>query len=84
MTRRIAGLFVLAMTVASVAAACPVCFGDSESQMAEGTNNGVLFLLGVVLVVQAGFVALFVSFRRRVRRLEERRARFELLEGGSS
>ena len=50
----------------------------------RGRDNGVLFLLGVVLVVQAGFVALFVSFRRRVRRLEERRARFELLEGGSS
>ena len=51
--------------------------------MAQGTNNANLFLLGIVAAVQVGFVALFVSFRRRARELRQRRERFQLIEGGA-
>jgi heme/copper-type cytochrome/quinol oxidase subunit 2 len=81
--RRVAMLCLLALVAASAASACPVCFGNSDSQMAHGANNGILFLLGIVVVVQTGFVALFVSFRRRARQLREQRERFQLIEGGS-
>ncbi len=69
--------------MAGIASACPVCFGDSEAQMARGANNGVLFLLGIVIVVQVGFVTLFWSIRRRTQRHAETRSRFELIEGGA-
>lgn len=77
------GLAALAMlTAAAPASACAVCYGDPDSPMAVGMNNGILTLLGFVGVVQVGFVALFWSFRRRARRLEERRERFRVIEGG--
>jgi site-specific recombinase len=82
-TKRVVALCLAALAAASAATACPVCFGDADSQMARGANNGILFLLGVVAVVQSGFIALFVSLRRRARRLRERREQFELIEGGA-
>ena len=62
--------------------ACAVCLGDADSTMTDGMNNGILALLGVVAVVQGGFVALFFSIRRRMRKLRERRESFRLIEGG--
>jgi len=56
--------------------------GDADSTMTEGMNNGIFALLGVVAVVQGGFVALFLSIRRRTRKLRERREGFRLIEGG--
>ena len=82
-TIRIAVALLLALVAAPAAFACPVCVGDADSQMAQGTNNAILFLLGVVLVVQVAFVALFLAIRRRSRRLERRRADFRLIEGGA-
>ena len=83
MRRRVALTMAVALCLATAATACPVCFGDTNSQMAQGANNAILFLLGIVLVVQAAFVALFVSLRRRARLLRERREQFELIEGGA-
>jgi integral membrane sensor domain MASE1 len=80
---RAVAFLLLALLAAPAAFACPVCVGDTDSQMAQGTNNGILFLLGIVLTVQAAFVALFVGIRRRARRLEQRRADFRLIEGGA-
>ncbi|MCH7824892.1 MAG: hypothetical protein IH849_08835 [Acidobacteria bacterium] len=64
------------------AMACPVCFGESDSPMAQGMNNGILLLLGVIGTVQVGFVALFVSFRRRGKAVQERKDSFEVIRGG--
>jgi len=63
--------------------ACPVCFGNPSSPMTQGTSNGILFLLGVIGLVQIGFVALFVNFWRRARALRRRRESFHLVEGGA-
>ncbi len=76
---------VVALAVASPPAqACAVCYGAADSPMTEGKNNAILFLLSIVGVVQVGFVALFVSIRRRTRRLQQQRDRFQLIEGGAS
>ena len=83
MIRRVALLLALLLGSAAVASACPVCVGDTDSQMAQGTNNAILFMLGMVGVVQGGLIALFVSVRRRTRQLRERREQFQLIEGGA-
>ena len=75
-------LAVLLLWSSSQASACAVCLGDADSAMTEGMNNGILALLGVIAVVQGGFVALFISIRRRMRKLRERREGFRLIEGG--
>ncbi len=73
---------VAVLGVAAPAMACPVCFGESDSPMAQGMNNGIFFLLGVIGAVQIGFVALFVSFRRRGKEIQERKDSFEIISGG--
>jgi len=51
----------------NLAAACSVCFGDPNAQMTKGAEQGVWFLLGVMLLVQVGFGIFFFSLRRRAR-----------------
>lgn len=63
--------------------ACPVCFGNPDSPLTKGTSNGILFLLGVIGLVQIGFVALFITFWRRARAIRRRRESFHLIEGGA-
>lgn len=60
------------LALPQLATACPVCFGDPSSPIAKGASNGVLFMIGIVAFVQIGFVALFWSFRRRMRELQKR------------
>ena len=74
---------VAMIVLPDVAHACTVCLGDPDSAMAQGVNNGILFLLGCVALVQVGFLALFWSFRSRARRLQRRRDQFSLIEGGA-
>lgn len=62
--------------------ACAVCYGDADSGMTRGMNNGILVLLGIIAAVQIGFVALFLSFRQRARQLREQKERFQLIQGG--
>ena len=71
------------MLSAISASACPVCFGNPQSPLTQGTSNGILFLLGVIGLVQIGFVALFVTFWRRARAIRRRRESFHLIEGGA-
>lgn len=66
-----------------VAPACAVCYGSADSAMTEGMNNGILSLLAVILVVQVGFAALFLGFRRRARQLRQRKDRFQVIQGGA-
>jgi hypothetical protein len=77
--------FLLVPLVAALAAepsvACSVCYGAGESAMTAGMNNGILSMLGLVVVVQMGFVVLFWSFWRRARALR-RREQCSLIDGG--
>lgn len=74
---------VIVVATAGAASACPVCIGDTDSQMAQGTNNAILFMLAMVALVQGGLIALFVSVRRRTMELNQRRDEFQLIEGGA-
>jgi hypothetical protein len=57
------------LALPQLATACPVCFGDPNSAMGKGASNGVLFMIGIVAFVQVGFVALFWSFRKRMKQM---------------
>jgi len=75
---------LLLLFAAPVLQACPVCFGgDPNSAMVKSTNNGVLFMLGVIGFVQLGFISLFITFWRRSRALRRRRESFRVLDGGA-
>ncbi len=81
---RVRGAILTAFLLAipTIAAACPVCFGDPNSAMSKGTNNGVFFLLGVIGFVQLGLGAMFFAFWRRARALRARRESMRVINGG--
>jgi len=75
-------LAVALVVLPTIASACPVCFGNPAAPMSKGTNNGILFLLGIVGFVQVGFVAMFWAFWRRARALRAHRDSFRVIDGG--
>ena len=76
-------LIVLALLVAPSLSACPTCYGDPNSPMTKGSDNAILFMLGVIGFVQLGFIGLFVTFWRRARALRRRRESLRLIDGGA-
>jgi hypothetical protein len=75
-------LVVVAMP--RIAEACPVCYGDIDGPVARGVNNGIMTMLGIVFMVQFGFVALFVGMWRRNKRLQAVRDSLTVIKGGRS
>jgi hypothetical protein len=75
-------LAAIVVLLPTIAAACPVCFGDPNSAMVKGTNNGIFFLLGVIGFVQVGLGAMFIAFWRRARGLRARRDAMRVINGG--
>ena len=51
------------------ALACPVCFGNSDAPMAVATNTGIIFMLGIVVVMLSAFATFFIYLIRRANRL---------------
>lgn len=51
--------------------ACTMCFGAQESHLIDGAKLGVLALLAILLLVQAGFVAFFLYLRKRAKRVAD-------------
>lgn len=49
------------------ALACPVCFGQSDSPMANATNLGIMAMLVVVAGMLLSFAAFFIHLNRRAR-----------------
>ncbi len=47
--------------------ACPVCFGQSDSPLANATNLGIIAMLVVVAAVLSAFAAFIVHLNRRAR-----------------
>ena len=68
---RAAGLVALLLAFPRVALACPVCFGESDSPMAAGTNAGIWLMLGVVALMLSGFGTFFIYLMRRAKRFAE-------------
>jgi hypothetical protein len=57
--------FVLAAPRAALA--CPVCFGQNDSPLAQAMNSGIIFMLVVVAGVLAAFASFFIYLMRRAR-----------------
>ena len=74
---------LLLLLAPQVLHACPTCYGDPSSPMTKGSNNAILFMLGIIGFVQVGFVGLFVTFWRRARALRRRRESLHLIDGGA-
>ena len=55
------------MLYSSILLACSVCFGQSDSPLAQGTNMGIFFMLGVTGVMLASFAGFFLYLIRRKR-----------------
>ena len=79
----LAVLVVLALLAATPLNACPVCYGNANSAVAQATDKATWFLLGTIGFVQIGFVALFYSFWRRAKALKRHREQFHLIHGGA-
>jgi hypothetical protein len=60
-------LTAILLAVARPALACPVCFGQTDSPLANAMNLGILVMLGVVGAVLAGFITFIVHLNRRAR-----------------
>jgi hypothetical protein len=62
-------LFTLA--VPRVALACPVCFGQNDSPLAVAMNQGIFFMLVVIVCVLAAFAAFIVRIAWRQRMFDD-------------
>src|SRR5690348_16554456 len=60
------GLF-LTLALPRAAWACPVCFGQSDSPLANATNMGIIAMLVVVVGVLSGFATFIVYLNRRAK-----------------
>lgn len=64
----LAAVVALPLLAALPAAACPVCYGEAEGEVVEGTQWSVAFLGGLVYLVMGGGVGMVVMQRRRAQR----------------
>jgi len=66
-TRRTALVLALLLALPRAALACPVCFGQTDSPLANAMNLGILAMLVVVGGVLAAFASFFIYLMRRAR-----------------
>lgn len=75
-------IVLVALLLAPDVFACSVCYGAPGDPLVKGANKGIMFLLGVVGLVQIGFIAMFWSFWRKAREQRRFRESFHVIEGG--
>lgn len=81
-TALIAVVALLVLAVALPATACPVCYGEAEGPVIEGTRWSVAFLGALVYLVLGGGAGMVVVQRRRaLRRMEETESEEDLRRG---
>lgn len=81
------GLTTLFLVAPRAVLACPVCFGQNDSPMANAMNLGILAMLVVVAGVLASFASFFIHLRRRARladSVQPGESRRSVLEGSDS
>ena len=59
------GCAALLLSAPSAAHACAVCFGKSDSKMAQAYNLGIFSMLGFVALMFVGVISFFVYLTRR-------------------
>jgi hypothetical protein len=57
----------LLLALPRAAFACPVCFGQNDSPLAAGMNQGILAMLVVTVAVLVAFASFFIHLIRRAR-----------------
>ena len=69
MIARLFRLFAVLLIVAvpRAALACPVCFGQNDSPLAQAMNSGIIFMLVIVAGVLAAFASFFIYLMRRAK-----------------
>jgi hypothetical protein len=67
----VATTLLLALLAAAPAIACPVCYGEAEDPMIDGTRWSVIFLGGLVYLIFGGAAGIVFAQRRKLRRLAE-------------
>ena len=72
---------VLVLAWALPAAACPVCYGEAEGKVIDGTKMSMAFLGGLVYLVIFGGGGVVFALRRRVQRLQDPHRGLYLLDG---
>ena len=78
------GASALWLALPRAAEACSTCYGDPESPMTQGVNNGILVLIGFVGLMYVGVGRLIWDFRKRSKKLAEKdlaRQRLRLIHG---
>ena len=76
-----AGALALAALWALPALACPVCYGEAEGSVIDGTRMSVAFLGGLVYLVLFGGVGMVVLVRRRALRANDPHHGLHLVAG---
>jgi uncharacterized membrane protein len=64
---RIALITALVVALPRIALACPVCFGENDSPIAQAMNSGILMMLGVVAGMLTAFASFFIYLIRRAK-----------------
>ena len=64
---RIALITTLLLAASKLALACPVCFGENDSPMAQAMNSGILLMLAVVAGMLTAFASFFIYLIRRAK-----------------
>ena len=59
------GVVLITVFAVPEAAACAVCYSDSDPVLVSSLNAGIFVLLGVTAVVLAGFARFIISLARR-------------------
>jgi hypothetical protein len=60
-------VMAIALATPRMSWACPICFGDPNSQMAIGASWGILLLLGVTAGMLSAFAGFFLYLMKRSR-----------------
>ena len=61
--------YILFILFLNIILPCAVCFGATDDPMANGMNNAVLFLLGIISFILLSILASIVHFYKRSKSL---------------
>ena len=61
--------YILFILFSNIVLPCAVCFGATDDPMANGMNNAVLFLLGVISFILLSIIGSIVHFYKRSKNL---------------
>ena len=61
--------YILFIILFNILVPCAVCYGATDDPMANGMNNAVLFLLGVISFILLSIIGSIIHFYKRSKSL---------------